>query len=195
MELLPIRSSVAPPSDSDIIIEPNPMYSMQHDTNSTTPTHSSRIGGMSDSAHMTFVSAAHSVISPAAETKWEYVKRNVPALISLVSVILNVIILSALIPSLRNDVTFMQGQSSAIQHQVDQMQGALYSINDKINGADTTITLFNSQLSGITQSINMTRLELHFNQMPKQISLHSLHLHSHNCNNRPTPSSTHPPLL
>ena len=70
--------------------------------------------------------------------------------------LLNVIILSALIPSLRNDVTYMQGQTAQISAQVNTMQQSLLGINDKINGADTAINTFNANLASVNSQFNAT---------------------------------------
>lgn len=83
-----------------------------------------------------------------------------PAIISALSVVLNVVIISALIPAMKNDIAVMQGQAGAIQNQVNSftqsvnsMQTSLLYINDKVNGADTRISAFYSNLNATEAAI------------------------------------------
>jgi hypothetical protein len=50
-------------------------------------------------------------------SKWsrcsDYAKKHVPSFVTLVSVILNLVILSLLIPNMRSDLRYMQGQVRA----------------------------------------------------------------------------------
>jgi hypothetical protein len=141
MELSPVRPSGSIASDSDVIVTTSSSSSDGHDD--------LREAGSS--------TASCGCLSPA---RVDFLKRNIPSVISLFSVVLNVIILSALIPSLRHDVTFVQGQASSIQSTVNTLQQSLLTINDKINGADTAVTTFNRQLADITQSVNATKIEI-----------------------------------
>ncbi len=90
----------------------------------------------------------------------QFVKRNMPAVISACGVLLNVLILSLIIPQMKNDIATMQGQSASIQSQVNAMQQSLLGINDKINGAGTAIAAFYSRLDDATQTLNTTETNI-----------------------------------
>lgn len=107
----------------------------------------------------TAVTVATEPVKPVA-TLWTaraaFLKRNVPSIISLLSVVLNVVIISALIPNLRNDVTFMQGQAASIQSQVNSFSQTLVDLSGKIVGADAVINSFYGRLDSISSTFNAT---------------------------------------
>ena len=83
-----------------------------------------------------------------------------PVDISLLSVILNVVIISALIPSFRNDVYVMQGRTDEISRSVGTVNLRLDAINKDINTATSAIATFNGDLATASQSVNLTKIEL-----------------------------------
>lgn len=85
-----------------------------------------------------------------------FLKRNIPSIISLLSVLLNVIIISALIPNLRNDVTYMQGQAASIQSTVNSLQQTMVSLQKQISDTGSAINTFNGQIASIQASFNAT---------------------------------------
>jgi predicted nucleic acid-binding Zn-ribbon protein len=86
-----------------------------------------------------------------------FLKKNIPSIISLVSVVLNVVIVGLLIPNMKNEIAVMQGQSNSVQSQVNTMHTSLLTINDKINGVDNRIVDFNRNLDAISNTFNSTQ--------------------------------------
>lgn len=85
---------------------------------------------------------------------WLTVKRNTPAVVSLISVILNVVILSLLIPSIRSDVTYMQGQTASMQQQLNNANQQIIAVNQLLNTATSTVAQFDAQVGSITAQFN-----------------------------------------
>lgn len=98
--------------------------------------------------------AAQTAAATEESSVWKsrraWLKNNLPSVISLLSVILNVVILSALIPSMKSDIAYVQGQSDSVQHQVD-------SWFEKINSANGAITEFNGNLASINGSVSQAQ--------------------------------------
>ena len=99
-----------------------------------------------------------------AESVWQsrrtWLKNNIPSLTSLLSVILNIIILSALIPSLRQDVTYMQGQAASLQATVGNINTIVSGLGGRIDSANTQITAFDNNAKVITALFNETQTNI-----------------------------------
>lgn len=79
---------------------------------------------------------------------------------SLLSVLLNVIILSLLIPSLRSDVSYMQGAVNNMQTQMSSYTGLLLQLQAEMASADSAVTAFTSQLGAIQSLFNATEASI-----------------------------------
>ena len=88
--------------------------------------------------------------------RWEFCKRNIPAIISICSVILNVVIISRLIPDMQSSINVMQGQAQSVQSQVNTITSLIVGVNDKINDANNKIDTFNGLVCSVTQTLNAT---------------------------------------
>jgi hypothetical protein len=81
-------------------------------------------------------------------------------MISIVAIVLQVLILSILIPQMKNDITMMQGQTLSTQSQVNSMQGLLLGLQSQIDGAGSSIAGFYADLDGITRTFNATQASI-----------------------------------
>lgn len=104
-------------------------------------------------------------VAPAvSEDAWTrrraWLKNNIPSVISLLSVVLNIVILSALIPQMKQDISYVQGQSNAIQSQINTVQLLLSALNEQTRDAQAAVAVFNSEAVTIQQQFNATRTDL-----------------------------------
>jgi hypothetical protein len=88
-----------------------------------------------------------------ASSWFQWAKQNSGPIISIAGILLQILLLAILIPQMRTDITYMQGQAASVQSTVNTMQSALLAINDKVNGADTAITAFVNNLNATRAGI------------------------------------------
>lgn len=98
-------------------------------------------------------------VSPAA-ARWAFFKRNLPSIISICSVILNVIIISRLIPDMQSSISEMQGQAQSVQTQVNSINSLLFAVNNEIRDAESKIDVFNGKVAAVTQTLNTTQADI-----------------------------------
>jgi predicted nucleic acid-binding Zn-ribbon protein len=74
--------------------------------------------------------------------------------------ILNVVILTLIIPPLQHKIAFMEGQATSIQSQVNNVQAILVGLSKEITQADAAIGAFNAQMAGIQHKFNVTETQI-----------------------------------
>ncbi len=85
--------------------------------------------------------------------RFKLVRKNVPSLFSLVSLLLNILILSLLLPNLHNKVTFMEGQTASLQSSVDSLMDR---VSREINEVDVRVKTFNGLMDEAERKFNVT---------------------------------------
>lgn len=81
-------------------------------------------------------------------------RRHMASIISICSMLLNVILIVALIPGLRSDINIMKGQTETIQTVLAGLTGVLVNVSDTVYGVNTEITQFNADLNRTKQDIS-----------------------------------------
>ncbi len=108
----------------------------------------------------------HSSAPPGSgwTARWAFLKEHTPSIISLLSVVLNIVVLSVLLPNLRSDVRFMQGQTSELNLMVTNMQQSVSTVLAQVNLQVDAVTMrmnaFNAELDGSEARFNATELRI-----------------------------------
>jgi len=93
-------------------------------------------------------------------SRYKWLKRHTSSFLSIASILLNIIIVSRLLPDLRSDVTFMQGQTSELSQSVQglqsQVSSVLAGVTGQIHDVEQRIDTFNAHMDATEAKFNAT---------------------------------------